>query len=160
MQILQFLKQVLILALLCAMLALLSMLHFYITDAKEKFAEKSTDELIEEFTSSYEVFSFTFIGNSIDKAMECAEDLYNKEVAEGKTEEKFEGTTTLDYFNKVLNNPDYEDKLTKQDHLAIFMPILFAILAIAALVCSISIGLGTIRRLDFNNKATSFNDKK
>ena len=88
MQILQFLKQVLILALLCAMLALLSMLHFYMPDTKEKLAEKSTDELIEEFTSSYEVFSFTFIENSIDKAMECAEDLYNKEVAEGKTEEK------------------------------------------------------------------------
>lgn len=160
MQILKFLKQLLIVALLCAAIALLFSFHLYLPSTKEKLGERSAADYAEMFASSYKVFSFTFIGNSIDKAMECAEDLYNKEVAEGKTEEEFEGTTVLDYFNKVLNNPDYEDKLTAQDHLAIFIPVLFAILAIIALVQSISIGLGTIRRLCFDNEATSFNDKK
>ncbi|MBQ8282903.1 MAG: hypothetical protein IJZ01_04980 [Paraprevotella sp.] len=158
MQFLLFLKKMFVLILLLAGLALLFLFHLNFSNTKEKIGEKDIAGYVEVFTSGYKVYYLTSISESIDKTMACAEDLYRKEFEAGKTEDEFTGLTVLDYCNKVLNNPDYEDRLTKQDHMSLFLPILFVILLIIAIVKSISVGLGSIRRLDFNNEATTFDN--
>ena len=159
MKFLRFLKKVFSFVLLYAVLSLLFMFHLECSGIKEKVGEKDVSGYVGLFTSGFDVFSFSNINEAIDETKACALDLYQKELAEGKTDEEFTGTTVLDYCNKVLNNPDYEDRLTRQDHMSIMLPILFVILLIIALFKSISIGLGSIRRLDFDNKATTFNNK-
>ena len=160
MQFLQFLKKLFFLILLFAALGLLFMFHLNYSSVKEKIGEKDVAGYVGMFTSAFDVYYLSSINESLDKTVACANDLYQKEFAEGKTTEEFTGLTVVDYCNKVLNNHDYEDRLTKQDHMSVLLPFLFVILLIIAIVMSISIGLGSIRRLDFDNEATTFNNNK
>ena len=83
-------------------------------------------------------------------------DLYKKEVAEGKTDKEFKGLAVVSYSIEALDESDFDDVISDSDRLALLLPFILAILIIIAIVLSIRLGLGSIRRLDFNNDATMF----
>jgi hypothetical protein len=91
-----------------------------------------------------------------EKVVKCAEVLHKKEVAEGKTDKEFKGLAVVSYSVEALDESDFDDVISDSDRLALLLPFILAILIIIALVLSIRLGLGSIRRLDFNNDATMF----
>ena len=70
----------------------------------------------------------------------------------GETEDKFEGANVFVYCYKATD----EEKITDEEMLALFLPVLLVILAVIALFVSINFGISAMRRLDFNNEATEF----
>ena len=83
-----------------------------------------------------------------------AEDLYQKDLAENEINKEFKGFTVIEYCWKALD--EYKDELNVQKELSLFLPLIAVILIILAVITSIRLGLSAIRKLDFDNDATSF----
>ena len=147
----KLLKHLLIVAL---MLVVALPLH-----AKEKKQEESPKPKVELKTAvanAYKAYSLESMRQAKEKVVKCAEVLHKKEVAEGKTDKEFKGLAVVSYSIEALDESDFDDVISDSDRLALLLPFILAILIIIALVLSIRLGLGSIRRLDFNNDATMF----
>ena len=106
--------------------------------------------------NAYKAYSLESMRQAKEKVVKCAEVLYKQEVAEGKTDKEFKGFAVVSYSIEALDESDFDDVISDSDRLALLLPFILAILIIIALVLSIRLGLGSIRRLDFNNDATMF----
>lgn len=158
MKALQFIKKLFLVILLFPAFGGLLMFHLSLPGTQEKIAQRGTTDYGKIFASAYEAYSWNSITTAYDKTAKCAEDLYQKEVAEGKTDEEFTGWTYADYFQRAFNSSEYDDQLSDKDHLALLLPLFFAILVIVALFTAIKFGVKSIRSLSFENKATGFNN--
>ena len=130
--------------------------------AKEKKQEESPKPKVELKTAvanAYKAYSLETFKTAKEKTVKCAEVLYKQEVAEGKTDKEFKGFAVVSYSIEALDESDFDDVISDSDHLALLLPFILAILIIIALVLSIRLGLGSMRRLTFNNSATVFNNK-
>ena len=125
--------------------------RFYVNKSSENASSVNMKEVI---TSSYDAYSLSKFEAAKDKMMQYAEQLYQKDIAEGETDKEFEGLTVAEYCWKALD--EYDEELNVQKELALFLPLILAILIIIAVVVSIRLGLSAIRKLDFDNDATSF----
>ena len=142
-------KQLIIL--LIALTAIILFHRFYVNKSSENASSVNMKEVI---TSSYDAYSLSKFEAAKDKMMQYAEELYQKDLAEGETDKEFEGLTVAEYCWKALD--EYDEELNVQKELALFLPLILAILIIIAVVVSIRLGLSAIRKLDFDNDATSF----
>lgn len=142
-------KQLIIL--LIALTAIILFHRFYVNKSSEKTEPVNIKETI---VSSYDAYSLSKFEAAKDKMMQYAEQLYQKDLAEGETDKEFEGFTVAEYCWKALD--EYDEELNVQKELALFLPLILAILIIIAVVVSIRLGLSAIRKLDFDNDATSF----
>ena len=142
-------KQLIIL--LIALTAIILFHRFYVNKSSENASSVNMKEVI---TSSYDAYSLSKFEAAKDKMMQYAEELYQKDLAEGETDKEFEGLTVAEYCWKALD--EYDEELNVQKELALFLPLILAILIIIAVIVSIRLGLSAIRKLDFDNDATSF----
>lgn len=142
-------KQLIIL--LIALTAIILFHRFYVNKSSEKTEPVNTKETI---VSSYDAYSLSKFEAAKDKMMQYAEQLYQRDIAEGETDKEFEGLTVAEYCWKALD--EYDEELNVQKELALFLPLILAILIIIAVIVSIRLGLSAIRKLDFDNDATSF----
>ncbi len=142
-------KQLIIL--LIALTAIILFHSFYVNKSSEKTEPVNIKETI---VSSYDAYSLSKFEAAKDKMMQYAEQLYQKDIAEGETDKEFEGLTVAEYCWKALD--EYDEELNLQKELALFLPLILAILIIIAVIVSIRLGLSAIRKLDFDNDATSF----
>ena len=142
-------KQLIIL--LIALTAIILFHRFYVNKSSENASSVNMKEVI---TSSYDAYSLSKFEAAKDKMMQYAEQLYQKDLAEGETDKEFEGLTVAEYCWKALD--EYDEELNLQKELALFLPLILAILIIIAVIVSIRLGLSAIRKLDFDNDATSF----
>lgn len=142
-------KQLIIL--LIALTAIILFHRFYVNKSSENDSSVNMKEVI---TSSYDAYSLSKFEAAKDKMMQYAEQLYQKDLAEGETDKEFEGLTVFEYCWNALD--EYDEELNVQKELALFLPLILAILIIIAVVVSIRLGLSAIRKLDFDNDATSF----
>lgn len=118
---------------------------------KENESDKKSDNSLAEV---YNAYTLSGMKAARDKITHYAEIIYNKDIAEGKTDKKFRGFTRIDYCSKAIAK--YKDEITSVDELAYYLPLFFVILVTFALVVSITFGLKAIRPLDFEQRATSF----
>ena len=125
--------------------------RFYVNKSSENDSSVNMKEAI---ISSYDAYSLSKFEAAKDKMMQYAEELYQKDIAEGETDKEFEGLTVAEYCWKALD--EYDEELNLQKELALFLPLILAILIIIAVVVSIRLGLSAIRKLDFDNDATAF----
>ena len=125
--------------------------RFYVNKSSENDSSVNIKEVI---TSSYDAYSLSKFEAAKDKMMQYAEQLYQRDIAEGETDKEFEGLTVAEYCWKALD--EYDEELNVQKELALFLPLILAILIIIAVIVSIRLGLSAIRKLDFDNDATSF----
>ena len=125
--------------------------RFYVNKSSENASSVNMKEVI---TSSYDAYSLSKFEAAKAKMMQYAEELYQKDLAEGETDKEFEGLTVAEYCWKALD--EYDEELNVQKELALFLPLILAILIIIAVIVSIRLGLSAIRKLDFDNDATSF----
>ena len=109
--------------------------------------------------NAYKAYSLETFKTAKEKTVKCAEVLYKQELAKGKTDKEFKGFTVVSYSIEALDESDFDDVISDSDRLALLLPFILAILIIVALVLSIRLGLGSMRRLTFNNNATVFNNK-
>ena len=109
--------------------------------------------------NAYKAYSLETFKTAKEKTVKCAEVLYKQELAKGKTDKEFKGFTVVSYSIEALDESDFDDVISDSDRLALLLPFILAILIIIALVLSIRLGLGSMRRLTFNNSATVFNNK-
>ena len=109
--------------------------------------------------NAYKAYSLETFKTAKEKTVKCAEVLYKQELAKGKTDKEFKGFTVVNYCFEVFDESDFDDVISDSDRLALLLPFILAILIIIALVLSIRLGLGSMRRLTFNNSATVFNNK-
>ena len=137
--------------LLIALTAIILFHRFYVNKSSENASSVNMKEVI---TSSYDAYSLSKFEAAKDKMMQYAEQLYQKDIAEGETDKEFEGLTVAEYCWKALD--EYDEELNVQKELALFLPLILAILIIIAVVVSIRLGLSAIRKLDFDNDATAF----
>ena len=142
-------KQLIIL--LIVFTAIILFHRFYVNKSSENASSVNMKEVI---TSSYDAYSLSKFEAAKDKMMQYAEELYQKDLAEGETDKEFEGLTVAEYCWKALD--EYDEELNVQKELALFLPLILAILIIIAVIVSIRLGLSAIRKLDFDNDATSF----
>ena len=142
-------KQLIIL--LIALTAIILFHRFYVNKSSENDSSVNMKEAI---ISSYDAYSLSKFEAAKDKMMQYAEQLYQKDLAEGETDKEFEGLTLAEYYWKALD--EYDEELNLQKELALFLPLILAILIIIAVVVSIRLGLSAIRKLDFDNDATAF----
>ena len=142
-------KQLIIL--LIALTAIILFHRFYVNKSSENASSVNMKEAI---ISSYDAYSLSKFEAAKDKMMQYAEQLYQKDIAEGETDKEFEGLTVAEYCWKALD--EYDEELNVQKELALFLPLILAILIIIAVIVSIRLGLSAIRKLDFDNDATSF----
>ena len=142
-------KQLIIL--LIALTAIILFHRFYVNKSSENASSVNMKEVI---TSSYDAYSLSKFEAAKDKMMYYAEQLYQKDLAEGETDKEFEGLTVFEYCWNALD--EYDEELNVQKELALFLPLILAILIIIAVIVSIRLGLSAIRKLDFDNDATSF----
>ena len=142
-------KQLIIL--LIALTAIILFHRFYVNKSSENASSVNMKEAI---TSSYDAYSLSKFEAAKDKMMQYAEQLYQRDIAEGETDKEFEGLTVAEYCWKALD--EYDEELNVQKELALFLPLILAILIIIAVIVSIRLGLSAIRKLDFDNDATSF----
>lgn len=142
-------KQLIIL--LIVFTAIILFHRFYVNKSSEKTELVNIKETI---VSSYDAYSLSKFEAAKDKMMQYAEQLYQKDIAEGETDKEFEGLTVAEYCWKALD--EYDEELNVQKELALFLPLILAILIIIAVIVSIRLGLSAIRKLDFDNDATSF----
>lgn len=124
---------------------------FYVNKSSENTSSVNIKDVI---TSSYDAYSLSKFEATKDKMMQYAEQLYQKDLAEGETDKEFEGFTVAEYCWKALD--EYDEELNVQKELALFLPLIAVILIIVAVISSIRLGLSAIRKLDFDNEATSF----
>ena len=137
--------------LLIALTAIILFHRFYVNKSSENASSVNMKEVI---TSSYDAYSLSKFEAAKDKMMQYAEQLYQKDIAEGETDKEFEGLTVFEYCWNALD--EYDEELNVQKELALFLPLILAILIIIAVVVSIRLGLSAIRKLDFDNDATAF----
>ena len=142
-------KQLIIL--LIALTSIILFHRFYVNKSSENASSVNIKETI---VSSYDAYSLSKIEAAKDKMMQYAEELYQKDLAEGETDKEFEGLTVVEYCWNALD--EYDEELNVQKELALFLPLILAILIIIAVIVSIRLGLSAIRKLDFDNDATSF----
>ena len=142
-------KQLIIL--LIALTSIILFHRFYVNKSSENASSVNIKETI---VSSYDAYSLSKIEAAKDKMMQYAEELYQKDLAEGETDKEFEGLTVAEYCWNALD--EYDEELNLQKELALFLPLILAILIIIAVIVSIRLGLSAIRKLDFDNDATSF----
>lgn len=137
--------------LLIALTAIILFHRFYVNKSSENASSVNMKEAI---ISSYDAYSLSKFEAAKAKMMQYAEELYQKDLAEGETDKEFEGLTVAEYCWKALD--EYDEELNVQKELALFLPLILAILIIIAVVVSIRLGLSAIRKLDFDNDATAF----
>ena len=137
--------------LLIALTAIILFHRFYVNKSSENASSVNMKEAI---ISSYDAYSLSKFEAAKDKMMQYAEELYQKDLAEGETDKEFEGLTVFEYCWNALD--EYDEELNVQKELALFLPLILAILIIIAVIVSIRLGLSAIRKLDFDNDATSF----
>ena len=125
--------------------------RFYVNKSSENASSVNMKEVI---TSSYDAYSLSKFEAAKDKMMQYAEELYQKDIAEGETDKEFEGLTVFEYCWNALD--EYDEELNVQKELALFLPLILVILIIIAVIVSIRLGVSAIRKLDFDNDATSF----
>ena len=142
-------KQLIIL--LIALTAIILFHRFYVNKSSENASSVNMKEAI---ISSYDAYSLSKFEAAKAKMMQYAKELYQKDLAEGETDKEFEGLTVFEYCWNALD--EYDEELNVQKELALFLPLILAILIIIAVVVSIRLGLSAIRKLDFDNDATSF----
>ena len=142
-------KQLIIL--LIALTAIILFHRFYVNKSSENASSVNMKEAI---ISSYDAYSLSKFEAAKAKMMQYAEELYQKDLAEGETDKEFEGLTVAEYCWNALD--EYDEELNLQKELALFLPLILAILIIIAVIVSIRLGLSAIRKLDFDNDATSF----
>ena len=109
--------------------------------------------------NAYKAYSLETFKTAKEKTIKCAEVLYKQELAKGKTDKEFKGFAVVSYSIEALDESDFDDVISDSDRLALLLPFILAALIIVALVLSIRLGLGSMRRLTFNNSATVFNNK-
>ena len=142
-------KQLIIL--LIALTAIILFHRFYVNKSSENASSVNMKEAI---ISSYDAYSLSKFEAAKAKMMQYAEELYQKDLAEGETDKEFEGLTVFEYCWNALD--EYDEELNVQKELALFLPLILAILIIIAVIVSIRLGLSAIRKLDFDNDATAF----
>ena len=142
-------KQLIIL--LIALTAIILFHRFYVNKSSENASSVNMKEAI---ISSYDAYSLSKFEAAKAKMMQYAKELYQKDLAEGETDKEFEGLTVFEYCWNALD--EYDEELNVQKELALFLPLILAILIIIAVIVSIRLGLSAIRKLDFDNDATSF----
>ena len=152
MKILKFLKRIILL-----FIVVMVAVSCHIFTAKVKGEPVKTIDYKSAIHSAYSAYSLSGFEAAKEKTMQCAEKLYQKDIAEGKTEDKFEGTTVAEYFLEAFNECDEE--ISDTERLSLMLPVIFIILVIIAVVSSIRLSLSSIRRLEFNNDATALNNK-
>lgn len=152
MKILNFLKRIILLFIM-----VLLAVACHIMTAKVKGEPVKTIDYKAAVHSAYSAYSLSGFEAAKEKTMQCAEKLYQKDLAEGKTEDKFEGTTMAEYFLEAFNECDEE--ISDTERLSLMLPVILLILLVIAAVSSIRLGLSSIRRLEFNNDAIMFNKK-
>ncbi|MBR5602653.1 MAG: hypothetical protein IKW51_00360 [Bacteroidales bacterium] len=113
-----------------------------------------TVNLKEAISTSYNDYSLSSFKVEKDKMMDYAKILYQKELAEGKTDDKFEGFTIVSYCWKALD--EYQEEINVTNSLSLFLPLIAAIMILVAIIVSIRLGLSAIRKLDFDNDATAY----
>ena len=113
-----------------------------------------TVDLMEKISSSYKDYSLSSFKVEKDKMMNYAKILHQKELEEGKTDDEFKGFTVVSYCWKALD--EYKDELNVTNSLSLFLPLIAAIMIVIAIIVSIRLGLSAIRKLDFDNDATSY----
>lgn len=141
----------LLIILLIALTSIILFHRFYVNKSSENASSVNMKEVI---ISSYDAYSLSKFEAAKDKMMQYAEQLYQRDIAEGETDKEFEGLTVAEYCWKALD--EYDEELNVQKELALFLPLILAILIIIAVIVSIRLGLSAIRKLDFDNEATSF----
>ena len=127
---------------------------FLLLHYKSNYAEENNDSLKDKLLLNYRAYSLSSFNASKDKMVHYAEDLYQKDLAENETNKEFKGFTVIEYCWKALD--EYKDELNVQKELSLFLPLIAVILIILAVITSIRLGLSAIRKLDFDNEATSF----
>lgn len=142
-------KKAIKLILLFGVLGGLLLLHY-----KSNYAEENNDSLKDKLLLNYRAYSLSSFNASKDKMLQYAEALYQKDLAENETNNEFKGFTVIEYCWKALD--EYKDELNVQKELSLFLPLIAVILIIVAVISSIRLGLSAIRKLDFDNEATSF----
>lgn len=145
----KIIKQIIIMVIA---LAGIMLLHRMFCDTNT--TAEDTMNFKEAISSSYEAYSFSKFEAAKDKMIQYAEELYQKDLAEGETDKEFDGFTVVEYCWNALD--EYDEELNLQKELALFLPFILAILIIIAVIVSIRLGLSAIRKLDFDNDATSF----
>ena len=113
-----------------------------------------TIDLMEKISSSYKDYSLSSFKVEKDKMMNYAKILHQKELEEGKTDDEFKGFTVVSYCWKALD--EYKDELNVTNSISLFLPLIAAIMIVIAIIVSIRLGLSAIRKLDFDNDATSY----
>lgn len=132
--------------------ALMIVFHRYSVNKLDK--TDKTVGLMEKISTSYKDYSLSSFKVEKDKMIDYAKILYQKELAEGKTEDQFEGFTIVSYCWKALD--EYKDEINVTNSLSLFLPLIAAIMILVAIIVSIRLGLSAIRKLDFDNDATSY----
>ncbi|MBR5781812.1 MAG: hypothetical protein IKY27_07490 [Bacteroidales bacterium] len=113
-----------------------------------------TVNLKEAISTSYNDYSLSSFKAEKDKMMDYAKNLYQKELEEGKTDDEFKGFTVVSYCWKALD--EYQEEINVTNSLSLFLPLIAAIMILVAIIVSIRLGLSAIRKLDFDNDATSY----
>lgn len=132
--------------------ALMIVFHRFSVSKFDK-TDKTVD-LMEKISSSYKDYSLSSFKVEKDKMMNYAKILHQKELEEGKTDDEFKGFTVVSYCWKALD--EYKDELNVTNSLSLFLPLIAAIMIVIAIIVSIRLGLSAIRKLDFDNDATSY----
>ena len=132
--------------------ALMIVFHRFSVSKFDK-TDKTVD-LMEKISSSYKDYSLSSFKVEKDKMMDYAKILHQKELVEGKTDDEFKGFTVVSYCWKALD--EYKDELNVTNSISLFLPLIAAIMIVIAIIVSIRLGLSAIRKLDFDNDATSY----
>ena len=132
--------------------ALMIVFHRYSVNKLDK--TDKTVGLMERISTSYKDYSLSSFKVEKDKMIDYAKILYQKELAEGKTDDEFEGFTIVSYCWKALD--EYKDEINVTNSLSLFLPLIAAIMILVAIIVSIRLGLSAIRKLDFDNDATAY----
>lgn len=132
--------------------ALMIVFHRFSVSKFDK-TDKTVD-LMEKISSSYKDYTLSSFKVEKDKMMNYAKILHQKELAEGKTDDEFKGFTIVSYCWKALD--EYKEEINVTNSLSLFLPLIAAIMILVAIIVSIRLGLSAIRKLDFDNDATSY----
>ena len=113
-----------------------------------------TVNLMDKISSSYKDYTLSSFKVEKDKMLDYAKILHQKELEEGKTDDEFKGFTIVSYCWKALD--EYKEEINVTNSLSLFLPLIAAIMIVIAIIVSIRLGLSAIRKLDFDNDATSY----
>lgn len=132
--------------------ALMIVFHRFSVNKYDK--TDKTVGLMEKISTSYKDYSLSSFKVEKDKMIDYAKILHQKELGEGKTDDEFKGFTIVSYCWKALD--EYKDEINVTNSLSLFLPLIAAIMILVAVIVSIRLGLSAIRKLDFDNDATSY----